>query len=571
MMKYFTLLFFIMTTAIEAKSQCVLVKNGRSTFRIVLADKKYIEAGTVLRDIINRSTNVKLPMSVENPKCSNCIVIGTAQDLPSENSSTLNSNPTNSYSIVTTRNSILLISGNGGNVVIPVIEFLKKYFNARVYDGGGVITQNISTINIPVEKVTYVAPFEYRDLYYKVAFDSTFMQWNQINHIWSSKDSKWGNWVHTAYEFIDVPHYYKSNPEYFALVNGKRVTTQLCYSNKDVYAIVLRNLKAKIQQHPEREIWSFSQNDNNNYCQCDLCTSADRRLGTHGGPLMLFVNQLATDIPNKTISTLAYGFTMKAPDPKQLKLRSNILIVYCVTQGNKAANFATDISFKDMRTMLDGWFAQTNNIYIWDYIVNFQALLMPFPNFSGIQSALQYYQKLGVKAVFLQGNNKPGAEFSGLRAYISSQLLWDPSQNLNKLMQEYCNYAYGPASGDVSQLISAMLANSAKTYLIVSASSADLSKSLFSTDQMSAYYAIIDKGLSKVSKGTLYYNNLMAIRYSLDFTSYDMQRRMNGKSNGLMRAATNKPAIDFNRYDMFKNVPVDENNTLIDSYLKANK
>ncbi len=52
------------------------------------------------------------------------------------------------------------------------------------------------------------------------------------------------------------------------------------------------------------------QNDNTNYCQCSVCTSAANAEGSQAGPVIRFVNAVAAGVkaqyPNVLVRTLAY-------------------------------------------------------------------------------------------------------------------------------------------------------------------------------------------------------------------------------------------------------------------------
>ncbi|NLR61864.1 DUF4838 domain-containing protein [Chitinophaga polysaccharea] len=549
-------------------TQCLLVNNKKSNFAIVIPDAGYSSAAFELQEVIYRATTFKMPVRQGTITCSNCIVIGQQSDFSADPSIRSEKLSKNGVLIGVQKNRIALVSQSKEKIGYSVTEFLKTYFNAEVFDTTGVVVDLISNVKIPEGVSVYNPPFEYRDLYYKSAFDSTFMEWNKINHIWASKNSEWGNWVHTAYEFIFVPTYYKSNPEYFALINNKRVTTQLCYSNPDVYQIVLKNLKEKIKKAPEKKIWSFSQLDNNDICQCDNCHKADQRLGTHGAALFEFVNRLANDIPDKTIATLAYGFSLKPPAADKFKLAPNVLIVYCVTQGNKGRDMATDVSFNDMRLFLTGWTGLTKNIIIWDYIVNFPNLLMPLPNFKGIADALKYYRSLGIKEVFLQGNAQKGGDFAGLRSYVAAQLLWNPDKNLGQLIKHYSDYAYGPASNDIQQLINDLSSNGQKAFINYYFSPDSFSKNMFAPDKMGGYYNEIVSALKKVSANSRYYDNLLQIKLGLDYTNAELQRV---NKNAVNTGGPSNSLMELQKYSNTKlmDIPINEGNKTLKDYINS--
>jgi hypothetical protein len=92
------------------------------------------------------------------------------------------------------------------------------------------------------------------------------------------------------------------------VVKGTRLPTQLCLSNPAVLEITTQNLRKKIAQNPAAKYWSVSQNDNRDYCTCDICRSLDSIEGSPSGSIINFVNKVADQFPDKMISTLAYEY-----------------------------------------------------------------------------------------------------------------------------------------------------------------------------------------------------------------------------------------------------------------------
>lgn len=83
-----------------------------------------------------------------------------------------------------------------------------------------------------------------------------------------------GYWaVHTFYQFMPPSEFYDEHPEYYSLIDGKRIheRAQLCLTNPDVLDIITERLKQAIKENPSNLIYSVSQNDWKNPCQCNKC------------------------------------------------------------------------------------------------------------------------------------------------------------------------------------------------------------------------------------------------------------------------------------------------------------
>ena len=69
---------------------------------------------------------------------------------------------------------------------------------------------------------------------------------------------------------MPVEVYYEQHPEYFALVDGKRLRdrTQLCCTNEDVIQLAIDGIRQRMRSAPDATYFSVSQNDWGNFCQC---------------------------------------------------------------------------------------------------------------------------------------------------------------------------------------------------------------------------------------------------------------------------------------------------------------
>ena len=97
---------------------------------------------------------------------------------------------------------------------------------------------------------------------------------------------------------------------------------------------------------------------------------------------------------------------------------------------------------------LDGWKDVTDNVYIWDYIQNFDDYLTPFPVLERMGERLRFYRDKGVEGIFLNGSGYDYVPFDDVRTYVLASLLRDPGQPVEALMRRYIAANY-PKSGDL--------------------------------------------------------------------------------------------------------------------------
>ena len=198
----------------------------------------------------------------------------------------------------------------------------------------------------------------------------------------------------------------------------------------------------------------MSQNDNYNECQCDSCRAENARYGASSGTLIAFVNRVARMFPDKTISTLAYQYTRSAPTG--IKPEPNVNIMLCSIECNRSKPLATDPTSASFVKDIEDWGALTDNIIMWDYVVQFRNLVSPFPNLRVLQPNIQLFVKNNIRMMFQQGCGANVGEFGELRTYLIAKLLWNPDCNIDSVMNDFLDGYYGAAGRDIRTYIDTM-------------------------------------------------------------------------------------------------------------------
>lgn len=254
--------------------------------------------------------------------------------------------------------------------------------------------------------------------------------------------------VHTFHRFLPEKQFFFEHPEYYALVNGKRQPTQLCLSNDTVYRLVRDSVASLFRTYPNYPVLSVSQDDNTQYCTCDRCSHTDKEEGTPAASMLAFVNRIAKEFPSKTISTLAYQYTRKAP--KKIKPEKNVLITLCSIECDRSAPISEKC--KDFETDLKEWGALGASIQIWDYTTQFTNFLAPFPNLETLQPNINLFVNNGANWIFEQHSHNT-SELYELRCYLLSKLLWDPLASYDSLLHDFCSSYYGAAAPAVESYV----------------------------------------------------------------------------------------------------------------------
>lgn len=89
---------------------------------------------------------------------------------------------------------------------------------------------------------------------------------------------------HSFDYYIPLREYYREHPEYFAIVNGKRVqpeagdaallmSKQLCVTNPALRAEFAKRMIAYARAHPELRVITIIPNDGFGWCECETCST----------------------------------------------------------------------------------------------------------------------------------------------------------------------------------------------------------------------------------------------------------------------------------------------------------
>lgn len=452
---------------------CV-VENSKSDFSIVVpnkAIKSLNDSVLALQEAIEKISGAKLPIvkasDADLSKPSIMIeVVNSKKDIDDATSQ--------GFTIDVLDNGVVIFGFSEQGVRNGVYSFIEDKLGCMFLTPSDTYYPSAKSIYLETGNTSQKPATLWRDVY---AYETIQNGWagklklNGINVDSNNEDGfseelqyeGWGTWCHNCYDFLDPAEYYDTHPEYFSEKNGKRVTTYadrgayLCLSNPEVYDIVEKTLAKKIEENPDQLYWDFSGNDNPALagCECEKCKALDEEAGGTGmGTLLPFLNKLAKAFPDKYISTLAYLHTLKAP--KNIKAEPNVVIKLCSMPGDQASSYMKGKTngSKQFKEQVEEWSKITDKIVVWDYVVNFSHLLMPFPNFAVQQENQRFYEKNGIIGVFHQASRETGGELANLRAYVLSQLMWHGSDfDIAGCVSKYVTAYFGNASPKVIEYL----------------------------------------------------------------------------------------------------------------------
>jgi Domain of unknown function (DUF4838) len=267
--------------------------------------------------------------------------------------------------------------------------------------------------------------------------------------------------------------YGKEHPDWFALQpDGSRDQSRnpdrarLCVSNADLIAAVAREKIEELNRNPALLGVSVGPNDGGRttFCTCPRCealdsakgrkellwdfTGASRRDFEHVSltdRMVFFWNAIAEQVakahPDRFLVVDAYS--VYAAPPVDRKLHPN-LVVRFAPLGYHAEDYRRE-GLRDW----DGWSKAARRIY-------FRPNLMLLGRREGLP--LLYVHKFGEDFRHLAGHGMMGTDFDscchhwatqGLNYYVVARLHWNPDQDVDALINDYCQAGFGPAAKSV--------------------------------------------------------------------------------------------------------------------------
>ena len=398
------------------------------------------------------------------------------------------------YLIRTGERFLLLAGATPRGTLYAVYDFLYR-LGCRFFASDCSVIPRSERLSFPEMNLLEKPAFESREAYWRDAFDGSFAVRNRLNSnkadisLRQGGRMKFFNFHHSFNDLIPPNEYFDEHPEYFSMVDGRRLKerSQLCLTNPDVVRLVVRSVKKWIRENPDCRIFSVAQNDWTNYCTCPACAKADAEEGSHSGSMIRFVNEVADQIgreyPDVLIHTFAYQYTRKAP--RYARPRPNVIVRLCsieccfvhpldgtlaepltarapLGRHPQCAALGETAFLDDLRE----WSRITPRLYVWDYVTQFRNYLIPMPNFDVLDKNLRLFRDIGVKGVLEQGNfsHGGGGHLAELEAYLQARLLWDPDEDMEGLMMDFLRGYYGDAAAPLVREYIELWQQSARGY-----------------------------------------------------------------------------------------------------------
>lgn len=454
------------------QNEYILFSDMKTNYRIVLDEKASeseqwaaIELQHWLNEISGAYFRIQYlneaPIQyLDRPHVGLRILIGFNDTIKKITQETAPADLDESFRYYNSGSDIFIYGGKQRGTMYGVMSFLENELGCRWYTPTVTMIPKREELKFKSYNHAESPGIRVRNDFYFEAFDPVWAARNKMNgrkgyaRQPGGVECYWG--VHTFYSLVPPSEFFDKHPEYYSLIDGKRIykRAQLCLSNPDVLNIMIERVKNRMRESPEYLIYCVSQGDWRNPCQCDKCQKIVKEEGSESGIVVWFVNQVAKavekEFPDKFIGTLAYEYTQTPP--RNIHPRDNVVIRLCPIDACVSHDLKTCPENKSFMEDMKGWSAISPHLYIWDYVVNFTTYIMPYPNINVLQSNIKTFRENNAIGIMEQADYQSrGGEFSELKCYLLSRLLWNPDCNTEDVINDFMYGYYGRAGKYIRQ------------------------------------------------------------------------------------------------------------------------
>ena len=469
-------LFLVLLTGcvqIMCAEALTIIDNAQSTYQVVVAPDALpitLAAADDLILYIHKSTGVKLPLvkTGETGKI-NSIVVGDCRAARNAGILADKLKP-ESYVIRSVGKNLYIVgrdtAGRADNdhwyyapqssSWFAVSTFLQKYLDIRWFMPGdnGEYVPKIKKLIVPEVDISDSPGMTYRRMGY--LWRDKDMSREQIMEakLWKRRNKDgwsiiWRGW-HVWLRRLPTDKYFKDHPEWYALVNGRRLEysshgAQICSSSAEVLDTLANDI-INDDTMPNAP-YSLVPNDGKNHCECAKCRALDVEKLPDGNPVLSdryvrYCNEVAKRVlerkPQATFAFLAYSYYSLPPRREHLHPSVKVMLV---RNGVGVLYYSPKVRKHFLENELLPWSKATDNLLFSTHPEGDSNLAMPCFHKNAIKYLFADLADAGVCGISM--NNQECVDASGLNNYLYEQMAWNPRADIDAIYTDAIGKCYG--------------------------------------------------------------------------------------------------------------------------------
>ncbi len=289
------------------------------------------------------------------------------------------------------------------------------------------------------------------------ALESPDYQFRNIGYgfgMWGYNNAPYAQWrernrmpgvfhLRTGHAYDNVIRLNKSafdaNPEYYALVNGRRQGSKMCISNPGVQEIVVNYARNHFTRDPSSDCISIDPSDGGGWCECAPCSA----LGSPSDRALLLANRISeyleAHLPGKYVALYAYN---EHSPPPTIEARPRVIVNIATAflrGGHTTTGLMDDWRRQGVRQL---GIREYYSVHMWDRDLPGRAR---GGNTSYLAATIPDFHRRGAAFILAEASDNWGA--NGLGYYLASRMFWDvdEARRIDEIKRDFHHSAFGSA------------------------------------------------------------------------------------------------------------------------------
>ncbi|HET6406950.1 MAG TPA: DUF4838 domain-containing protein, partial [Chthoniobacteraceae bacterium] len=393
----------------------------------------------------------------EGETVSRGIVLAVAADFPelAKEASLDSANPLGreDYLLRTSGDRLLVLGATPLGVRQGVADLLHRWGYRQFFPGKAwEIVPRLNSLALRVDEVQRPA-YAFRDMFtnnYLPGEEAAYQHWCAVNRMGSGFQLNTRHAYHAIFRRHEAV--FAENPDYFARVDGvpQDAATKKIFkfnaANPGLMELLVKDAKAILGKENAEDSISMDPSDFGGW---DNSGEAFKKIGSPSNQAITMANAVAREAAaplGKYVGMYAY---YDHQSPPEIPVESNIIVSFA-TRFLKPGH--------DLFDLIEGWKSKgVKHIGIRDYSSYWNwDLAMPGRALGGnldyLRQSLVRYQQVGARFYTSEFQSAWGAY--GLGFYATSRLLWNPSEELSAVVDDFLEKAFGPAAAPMGRFYS---------------------------------------------------------------------------------------------------------------------
>ncbi len=458
-----------------------IVKNGQSDYKIVIPDDADQLLTTTANDVqtyIFNSTGALLPIVGDGAytfdEGAKLIAIGPTKIWDGCGLELTDDLLDTGYLMKRFGNLIVCNAKDNLGSVAAAYDMLNYLIGFECYAADEVYVEKKTDVPLLDFDIKFIPTVDVRYIMSKALSENTMYN-QRLKLLTSYGHGIWITFAHTTITtFLPTSTYQASHPDWY-----NDAGTQVCYSNDEMRAEMVEQIKAKIKSNPEGKYVMIGHEDNTDMCQCDDCIAARERLGGYGGQELDFTNKIAQEItpwveanyPGREIKYVFFAYQTSSNPPVKwdeaqnkyvplydnFSIHKNTMLLYCPIEMDFTEKFNSETNNAFYQQLL-GWYeifksqGVEKNICIWTYSITSHCYMAPSNNYAYFGEHYKTMTDIGVSFIMDQfvHDSRVGC-FEELRLYTMSKLMYRYDYSYNQLVADFMTNYYKEAADEMTE------------------------------------------------------------------------------------------------------------------------